>query len=84
MFSVHHAIEMAMDLVIIPTTLVQKRELKECPDIGTLTCQCGEEWYIGGIILVTLAVVVEVDGLGVAANDEGIGCDELSDPHPFH
>ena len=34
MSNVHHAIEMAMDLVIIPTTLVQKRELKECPDIG--------------------------------------------------
>ena len=75
---------MAMNLVIIPATLVQKRELKERPDIGTLARQRDEERYIGGVILAALAVGVEVDGPGVAADGEGIGSDELSDPHAFH
>ena len=74
---------MAMNLVIIPATLVQKHELKERPDIGTLARQCDEEQYIGSIILTTLAVSVDVDGLGVAVDDEGIRSDELSDPHAF-
>ena len=74
---------MAMNLVIIPTILVQKRELKERPDIGTLTRQRNEEWYIGGIILIALAIRVEVDGPSIAIDDEGIRSDELSDPHAF-
>ena len=75
---------MAMDLVIIPATLVQKSELKERPDIDTLARQHDKEWYIGGVILATLAIGVEVDGLGVATDGEGIESDELSDPHVFH
>ena len=75
---------MAMDLVIIPATLVQKSELKERPDIGTLARQRDEERYICGVILATLAIGVEVDGLGVADDGEGIESDKLSDPHAFH
>ena len=75
---------MAMNLVIIPATLVQKSELKERPDIDTLARQRDKERYIGGVILAALAIGVEVDGLGIAADGDGIGSDELSDPHAFH
>lgn len=74
---------MAMNLVIILATLVQKRELKERPDIGALARQRDEERYVGGVILAALAVGVEVNGPGVAADGEGIGREELSDPHAF-
>lgn len=79
--AVEHAIEMAMDLVVVLAALVQQRELEERPDVGALASERDEERDVGGVVLGALAVRVEVDRPSESPHREGFGGDVLADPH---
>ena len=53
---------MAMNLMLPFTTLINKREFKQRPHIGTVASQCNKYGDIGGIILNILPIRIEVDG----------------------
>lgn len=75
--------KMAMNLMLLIATLINKRELEQSPHIGSFARQGNEQRNVRGVILRTLPVWVEVDSPRVTADGEGIGGDVFADPDAF-
>lgn len=74
---------MAMNLVLLITTLINERELEQSPHISSFARQGNEQRNVRGVILRTLSVGVEVDSPRVTAYGEGIGGDVFADSDAF-
>lgn len=74
---------MAMDLVLSLTALVEERELKESPHVGTLACEGNEHGHVGGIVFGVLPVGIEVDRPLETTHGKGLAGNVLADAHPL-
>lgn len=76
-------IEMAMNLMLPFTALIQKRKSKQCSDIGTFASQSNENGDVSRIIFGVFTVRVKVNGPLVAAHREIVAGNVLPYAHPF-
>lgn len=70
-----------MDLVALPLALIQKRQLKQSPDVSAFAGQRDEQRHVIGVVLDAFTVGVEVYGPRVPADVELLRPDVLTDPH---
>lgn len=74
---------MAMHLVPLIPTLIQKRQFEECSHIGSFARERDKQRDVGGIVLDALAVWIEIDGPRIPTHIENIGRHVLANPNPF-
>jgi len=74
---------MAMHLVPLLATLIQKGQLEKCPNVGAVAGQSDEERHIGGIVLHALPIWVEINRPIVPSNGKLLGGHVLANPDPL-
>lgn len=74
---------MAMNLMPSITALINKRQLKQSPDISSFAREGYEERHVGRVILGALPVRVEVDRPRVSTDRERVGGHVFAYPHSF-
>lgn len=74
-------IEVAMNLVLLLTALIDKRELEERSDVGALAGERDEDRNVSGIVLRVLPVGVEVNRPLVTSDGENVARNVLPHSH---
>ena len=74
---------MAMHLVPLLPTLIQKGQLEKCPNVGAFAGQRDEERHVGRIVLHALPIRVEINRPIVPSDRKHVGGHVLPNPDPL-